>query len=926
MPVTPLIGREDELDLVEAFLDGVAQGPCALVLSGEAGMGKTALWEAGVGEARRRQEQVLSCRGVEVEASLSFTVLSELLADVLDETAPSLPPPRRHALEVALLLAEPGDYSPDAYAIGLAVLDTLRVLAEAGPLLVALDDAQWLDPSSAGALQIAFRRLRDEPVGLLATVRRTPEVSVAFELKGVFPEERLTSLSVGPLSAGAVHRLLEARLGLDLTRPELVRVQEATAGNPFFALELGRELVRTNTRPSAGQALPVPESLRELLGDRLARLPGETLDVLLEAAALVRPTIEVVTAAHGDGERVRRALELGAREGVVELDDTRVLFAHPLLASICYTEAPVWKRRAVHRALAGAVADLEERARHMALAAEGPDEAAASELDIAAEQAAGRGATVAAAELSELAAELTVADPVLSRQRRLRGANFYRLAGDLERALPMLERLRTEAPSGVEKADVNFALALTWGPDITTLIELCDEALAAAADDDARSARVLAFQSVVRLNGADVQTALADARAALKKAERTGDPTLLAVSIARVGQAETWAADITPGLLERGAEIEERSRLVLDFHDSPRFMLARLLMRLGDVDLARTMLEEREREAAARGHEVTRMVFIWYLSLLEWIAGRWQLALEHATTAQELAEHMRQGGWQGRIQALVEADLGLVDEARASAKDSLAFSSVQSHEAFLILTLGVLGRLELALGNLQAAGDHLRELPGRMLARGLNDPSQPVWADAIETLIALGELEQVRAYLEQYESHSRRLGSPLALEGVLRCRGLLAAREGDLDAALATFEGALSEQPQPLWPLERGRTLLCLGTVRRQAQQKKPAREALEQALAIFEELGARLWAEKARAELKRISGRSPASAELTETERRVAELAAQGRTNKEIAAELFMGLSTVESHLSHVYRKLGVRRAELATRLATETGEAVEA
>ena len=178
-----------------------------------------------------------------------------------------------------------------------------------------------------------------------------------------------------------MHNLLGERLGLELTRPELARVQEATAGNPFFALELGRELVRTNTRPTPGQALRVPESLQELLGGRLARLPGETVDVLLQVAALARPTVELVAAVQGDQERVLEALEAGVREGVIELDDSRLRFAHPLLASICYERAPLWKRRAVHRALAGAVSDVEERARHLALAADGPDAVVASYLD-----------------------------------------------------------------------------------------------------------------------------------------------------------------------------------------------------------------------------------------------------------------------------------------------------------------------------------------------------------------------------------------------------------------------------------------------------------------------------------------------------------------------------------------------------------------
>ena len=365
LTATDVIGRAAELGVIQEFLADIEHGPRALVLSGEAGIGKTVLWEAGVDDARGRFDSILTCRGVEAEASLSFAGLSELLGDVLDEVGPALAPPRRRALEVALLLAEPGESPPDPHAIGLAVLDVLRALADRGPCLVALDDIQWLDPASAGVLQIALRRLRDEPLGLLATLRLGPEFGGSpVELERSFPDERLERLTVGPLSLAALHRLLQERLGLELTRPELARVQEATAGNPFFALELGRELVRTNTRPAPGQPLRVPESLSELLGGRLARLPGETLDVLLLVAALARPTIELVAATYGERERVLEALETAAQEAVVELDDANVRFAHPLLGSICYERAPLWKRRAVHRALAGAVSDVEERARH----------------------------------------------------------------------------------------------------------------------------------------------------------------------------------------------------------------------------------------------------------------------------------------------------------------------------------------------------------------------------------------------------------------------------------------------------------------------------------------------------------------------------------------------------------------------------------
>ena len=299
-----------------SFMAGTEQGPRALVLSGEPGIGKTVLWEEGVGEARRLSRVVLLHRSVEAETSLSFTALSDLLAPVWDDVAPSLAPLRRRALEVALLLAEPGAEAPNPRAIGLALLDVLRALAERSAVLVALDDLHWLDASSASVLQIALRRLGDEPVSLLATVRRAPEVAAPLELEAAFPEERLDRLFLGPLSLGALHRLLKERAGLELTRPELGRVQEASAGNPFFALELGRELVRTGTRPEAGRALRVPESLHELLDGRLARLPTETGDVVLFAAALARPTLELVAAAHGDRADVLEALDCrGAGRG-----------------------------------------------------------------------------------------------------------------------------------------------------------------------------------------------------------------------------------------------------------------------------------------------------------------------------------------------------------------------------------------------------------------------------------------------------------------------------------------------------------------------------------------------------------------------------------------------------------------------------------
>jgi DNA-binding CsgD family transcriptional regulator len=916
-----LVGREEELGAVQGFLGTVERGPSALVLSGEAGIGKTVLWEQVIGEAEQHGGRVLTCRGVEAEASLSFAALSDLLGEALVETMGSLASPRRRALEIALLLVDPGDLPPDPHAIGLAVLDLLRLLADHQPVVVALDDAQWLDSASAGVLQIALRRLRDERVGLLATLRTASDRGTAFPLDRAFPEERLERIALGPLSLAAIHTLLRDRLGLELTRPELARLYEATAGNPFFALELGRELVRTGSRLTAGQALPVPDSLHQLLDGRLARLPGETLDVLLEVAALARPTIETVSAAHGDEARVRRGLETAVKEGVVTLDGSQIRFVHPLLASICYQEAPIWKRRAVHEALADAAGEVEERARHRALAATGPDAAVADELAAAAELAAARGATASAAELSELGSELTPGNAAaLARKRRLRAAEFYRLAGDPDRQVALLDQLLTEVPHGVERADVllQFVLGpLLEAPAVS--LRYCDEALVEAMGDDARCTRILGQRASMNILHGGVHAALADSREALERAERVGDPRLIAESIARVAISESRVATSSPGLLERGVEIEDRLGLSLESYESPRFGLARLGLRRGETDWPRALLESIQAEAGARGDEGTRAQALWTLTWAEWLAGNWSRSLDLALATHELAEQTRAVHarlWVGRMKALIEADLGLVDEARESARSTLELSDATSNDYYTIISTSMLGRVELALGNLERAGDLLRGLPRGLLERGADDPDPVVWADTIETLAALGELERASEYLEVFEASAEKLESPLSLHRARRCRALLTAAESDIGAALATLDPAPLLQSDAPWPFERARTLLCLGMLRRQAQHRRGAREALEQALAIFDQLGARLWAEKARAELRRISGRRAPADDLTETEERVARLAAQGRTNKEIAGELYMGLSTVESHLSRVYQKLGVRRAELGARL----------
>lgn len=368
-----IISRRPERVAAEEFLDAAAGGARALLLEGEAGIGKTLLWQEALERARARGFRVLSARPAGSEVELSFAALGDLLDGALELALPELPAPRRRALETALLLAEPEGPAPDQRAVALAFLGALRILAGSGPLLVAVDDLQWLDASSGSVLAFAARRLGDEPVALLAAARATPGAPVPFALDRAFPEGSFRRLALGPLSVGAVHELLRTRLGLTLPRWALARVHEAAGGNPLFALEIGRELTRQGSQVSPEEPLPVPVDLRELMRDRLARLSEHASDALLAAAALSQPTASLVEEVASEPAPGSAGLEEGLRAGVVELEGERVVFSHPLLRSVCYANAGPSRRRAVHARLAEAVSDPEERARHLALAAEAPD-------------------------------------------------------------------------------------------------------------------------------------------------------------------------------------------------------------------------------------------------------------------------------------------------------------------------------------------------------------------------------------------------------------------------------------------------------------------------------------------------------------------------------------------------------------------------
>ena len=563
MSADAVIGREEELGEIRASLTACADGPASLALAGEPGIGKTVLWEAGVADARQRGYRVLAHRSVQAEAGFAFAGLTDLVAPVFEEAAEELAAPRRTALEAALLLGDPDGAPPDPQAIAMALLDLLRALARDAPVLVALDDVQWLDPASASVLPAALRRLDGERVGILATARGTPAALRAWQPTGL----RVRLLE--PLGIGALQDLLRDRLGIEPARPQLARLYAVSGGNPYFALELARN-------PRGG----MPESLTDLLGGRIGSLPPETAEVLLLAAALARPTEALVAAAHGDPETARGALEVAG--DVLVSDDGRLRFAHPLLASLCYDRAPPSRRRDAHRRLAGVVTDGEERARHLALATTEPDAAVATALEAASARATARGAAVAAAELAELAGDRTPPGDVGGlHRRRLAAGRLQWLAGDLERAAAIYDELVASMPPGPDRAELLYVMALSGGRRFTERAALCEQGIAEAGDD-ARTIELYAQLGLYRWFTGDTLAGLADTREGLRRAERLGDPRLRAIAQSHVGYLETWSLDLTPGLLERGAEAEAAIDPPLPFYQSPRASLAAQLVYRGE--------------------------------------------------------------------------------------------------------------------------------------------------------------------------------------------------------------------------------------------------------------------------------------------------------------------------------------------------------
>ena len=892
-----VVGREPELKAVDAFLAGTAQ---ALAIVGEPGIGKTTVWREAVDRARGRGATVLVARPAESEARLSFGGVADLTSALPPEAFDALPAPQRRGLDVALLRADSAG-PPARRVVATALLTLLRELAAGNAVVVAIDDLQWLDPPSAVALEFALRRLDNENVRVIFSMRVD-----ATAPSGLATER----IDVGPLSVASLHRILSAATGRTFARPILIRIADASGGNPLHAIEIALELVRRGVQDSVAP-LPVPDSLGALVRARVRALPAPTRDALLRAAALTRPDTTLVD---------QTALAAAEESALVSIDPSgRVRFTHPLFASAVYAAAATSRRRAVHRDLAAAVADPIERAHHLALASDGHDPAVAAELESAARHARSRAAPDTAASLLDLALRLVPGGSDESQRLQLELAEHLYLASDFARARVVLEELLETLVPGDRRSRALMALAEIdyWHKGESTAARLIEQALE-SAQSLLQRARCLT-QLAMYAGTVDLEQAGSAAHAAceLLEGHETEEPTLAAAALGARVRADLFLGHGYDAEAAERAQALELSAPSLPVAVDGRvgFKLGQWLRYVDDLDRARTRLSEAEQQARDEGDDASLGNILLNQVVVETWAGNWEAA---AALTQRMSDAFDQQGVEpegiGPWRAYLHAYAGRLDETLTAA------GPLPMEPVIAAIHDRCVGLAYLAAGNVATADQHLTRAVEVFERVDFREPA--IWrvdGDAIEAAVACGALDRAERLVTRLEEQAARTGIPWNRAVAARGRGLLLAANGELEEAAAALDDALAEHAACPMPYERARTLLVQGQVLRRLKRKREARAALDEAAAVFASLGAEAWVARADAERQRVASRR-APEGLTPSELRVAKLAADGLTNPEIAAQVFVSRKTVEATLARIYRKLAISSRGQLDRALRET------
>jgi DNA-binding CsgD family transcriptional regulator len=904
-----IVGREAELAAVSAFLRSGAAQPVALVLQGEAGMGKTSVLRAALAEAVGSELRVFVAWPAAGEMELPYVGLGDLLASVRSEVFAGLVDPQRAALEAALV-RQASTAPVEEHALSRGLLELLRFEAARAEILVVVDDVQWLDRSTASALSFALRRLGSAPLRVLLAMRTESGAPAELPL-GLADWERVQRLEIGPLSTTELGAVIRKSVGKQLARPQLEALARDSRGNPMLALELAQR--------DPGRGRETAPTLTRALNARLPRADSGARAALGVAACALRPSTDLLLCAGVERSDLRAAME----SGMLIADGERLSFAHPLLATVVYEALLPDERREIHAKLATASASLVERGHHVSRSAIAPDAIAAETLELAAGEAARLGDHAGAAAFLLRAAELSV-EPggEVAHGLELRAATELDMAGDVEAAAAIARRLVDRLPPGIARARARELLVFcSVGPGFSFEDALAELALAVedAGDDEAARADLHALMAEISSGLFRFQDAAAQARTAIGLAERVADSATAVTALSELGIAECML----------GGGVSEASRAAYARWDGNAVSLSNSPgLNLAVVMVIATAFEEAEQIAThelalaeERGLEPIECMARGVAAEAQLRAGSWAEAHRNARMA---LEHARQAAYGQAVTgasyalAMIEALLGHHEEARSLATHALAEADRTQDLWHRISHRAVIGLLALGEDRPQEAVDVLTPAWALMLGSELGDLSfLPVAQVLGEALVAVGRLDDaldVARTLRGCPAGER----PWCRAMAGRLEALVASAGGDSDAAREAIAAALESHAELPEPFEHARTVHIAGRIERGARQWGAARAALVDALERFDALGAAGWAEKTAADIARLPGRRPAAeGALTVTEERVARRAASGLSNKEIAAELFVSVHTVEKHLSHAYAKLGTRsRNELARRL----------
>jgi DNA-binding CsgD family transcriptional regulator len=892
-----LVGRDPERARVGAFVDSLAREGWALVIRGDPGIGKTALWRHAALECARAGFEVLVTRPAANGMPLTPASLADLFGRVDVDTG-------------ALLQQK------DPFARGRMVLAALRQLAERRPVVIAIDDLQWLDLASARALRYALRRLFAEPVGVLATIRADGPGAV-----DVLGCERIEQLRLGPLPMEDLRRVLSATVDA-ISRPALHRIHELSGGNPLYAIELARHLTADERSYGPLALLRLPDSLHAAIARRLSAVSRD-LTRLVELASALGPTCVKELREALPGVNVDSLLmSAECQDLLVVEEDLRVRFSHPLIGSVAYARMSWLARRELHARLARDATDRDVQARHLALSTDEPSAPIAQLLEDAADRAVARGAVDLAAEFASHSLRVTpAADSEAVLRRSLGEVEVLGLAGEMSRALALADRLVAGLPAGQARAEALIQRAYVDDDDPETSEALLVRALADAADDERLRARVLDQLGWVRaMFRGDLAGGLECARESLALAGRGDDARLEMICAATLGYLECLGGAPRPDLMARALVLEaELGKRIL--WTSPRTLLAEQRLWAGELEAARALFETVRKDEVSAGTEIHHPYCMFDLALVECAAGDLHAAEAHVREGIEAARDA-EDEWGSRLLlyplALVHAWRGRAADARAAAERRVAEATAKGELPGIVRGRGVLGLLALSSGDSAAAAKQLGEATELLRTMGFNHPGAfPVLPDAVEALAGSGDLATAELLLARLAEQAAAVESPWAAAATERGRGTILIARSHCAAAIASLANAAADFDRLGHRPDAARAVLLRGRALLRGGQRVQAADAFAEARRRFADIGAALWESRAVAELERAApGR--ASGTLTAAELRIARLVADGRRNQEIGQALFMSVRSVEAHLTRTYRKLGIRsRSELARLVA---------